>query len=187
MEDIKECAYLHHEFIKDSFLCEFGIEFLQRIYNRLIESDGCFGYVYTDNSKVIGFITGSENMGKFMKALILRDFFVIALKILIRLIVKPFLVKNVIQILFYSKKSSVEDVKAELVSIVVKEDYRGQKIGTFLLNNLINHFRRNGVFKFKVMVDKNNIEANAFYKASGFKLYLTTSMYNKNINLYVYE
>jgi ribosomal protein S18 acetylase RimI-like enzyme len=187
IKDIEECAYLHYVSIKDSFLCEFGTPFFQRLYKRLIESDKCFGYVDIDNSKIVGFIAGSENMDGFMKSLFLKDFFVIVPIVLRRLIARPHLFKNIIQTLSYSKKSNVDDIKAELVSIVVRQDFRGKKLGTFLLNDLINHFKENGITKFKVMVDKNNPTANAFYKASGFKLRFTFNMYNKDVNLYIYE
>lgn len=187
LKDVNECAYLHYESIKDSFLCEFGKLFLQRIYKRLVSSDKCFGYVYLNNSEIVGFITGSENMDGFMKSLLFKDFFVIIPIIFQKLIAKPHLIKNVIQTFSYSKKSNVDNIKAELVSIIVRQDFRGKKLGTFLLNDLINHFKEKGISKFKVMVDKNNLAANAFYKSSGFKLRLTFRMYNKDINLYIYE
>ncbi len=187
LEDVKECAYLHYESIKDSFLCEFGVEFIQKIYRKLIKSDKCFGYVYTNNSDIIGFVTGSVNMEEFMRSLFVKDFFEIAPMVFVRLIIKPYLIKNVIQTLLYSKKSDVENVKAELVSIVVRKDQRGKKIGTLLLDNLIDRFKKTGISKFKVMVDKSNAIANDFYRNSGFKLHSTFSMYNKDINLYVYD
>lgn len=186
-KDSKECAHLHYCSIENSFLSEFGSFFLERLYEGLVKSRNCTGYVYIENSEVLGFIVGSRNMDKFLRNLILRKFFVLAPFVFFRLLTKPYLVKNVFETFFYSGKSTIGNVKAELVSIAVKEDRIGKGIGTTLFNELVNSFRKGNIYEFKVIVGKDIVNANKFYKALGFDFVFTFNMYGKDINLYTYS
>ncbi len=185
--DSKECAYLHYDSIKGSFLCEFGPFFLQKLYEGLAKSKNCTGYVYISNLEVVGFITGSRNMDGFMKGLILKKFLVLIPPVVSRLLNKPYLIRNVLETFLYSTKSDIDNVKAELVSIVVKKGYRGEGIGRKLFNELVSSFREQDISSFKVMVDKGNVSANKFYEALGFGLGPIFNMYGKSINLYTYS
>jgi len=186
-KDAKECAQLHKDSIENAFLCELGISFLEKFYEVLVNSRDCNGYVYIGNLGVIGFITGSRNMNRFFRSLILGNFFALCPIVLSRLVAEPKLIRSVIETFLYLGKSEVGNVKSELVSIVVKKDYRGRGIGRRLLNELVKSFRESDTTQFKVMVDRDNIKANEFYKALGFEFFSTFNMYNKYINLYTYS
>lgn len=186
-KDAKECAQMHKDSIENAFLCELGIFFLEKFYKGLVNSRDCNGFVYISNLEVIGFITGSRNMNRFFRNLVLRNFFALCHIILSRLVAEPKLIRNVIETFLYPGKSEVGNVKAELVSIVVKKDYRGRGIGRRLFNELVKSFRKSDTTQFKVMVDRDNIEASKFYRALGFNFFSTFKMYNKYINLYTYS
>lgn len=187
IKDSSQCAELHYDSINNSFLCEFGLFFLKKLYEGLIESEHCAGYVYTSGDDVLGLIIGSEKMDDFLKKLMLRKSYVFVPIVLLKLITKPWIIRNVIETFFYSSKSDTGNVEAELVSIVVREDCREKGIGGKLFNELITFFREKKVFEFKVMVDKSNENANEFYKALGFKWAFVFRMYGKEINLYTYN
>lgn len=186
-QDLAECAWLHYSHIKNSFLCELGLFFIKKIYEGLIKSEDCVGYVYVDNAEIIGFITGSKNTGKFIRNMIIKNFLIFAPYVGLKIFIRPHLIKKVCETLFYSKKSGVDDVKAELVSIVVKDNQRGRGIGKKLFNELIAFFQENNITKFKVMLGKDNIGANKFYESLGFNFSFTFHLYGQDMNIYTYN
>ena len=187
IKDSKKCAKLHYDYIENSMLSQLGLFFLEQIYEEIARSKYCRGYVYVENDEVAGFIIGSQDMNSFFRSLIIKKIFTLGIPILFRVITNPRLFKNVIETLFYAKKSDIDNVEAELVSIAVHEDYRRQGIARDLFNKLVDFFKQSDIHSFKVMVDKNNPMANKFYIDRGFDYIRTFSMYNKDFNLYKYH
>lgn len=185
-QHLEECAMLHYSSIENSFLCDIGIFFIKKIYEGLIESEDCAGYIYLDNSEIVGFITGSKDMGKFINHIILKNFLVFTVYVGFKIFIKPYLMKNVFEALFSSKKRGIDNTTAELVSIAVKSNQRGNGIGKKLFNELVVFFKENNISKFKVMVGKDNIGANKFYESLGFNFNFTANLYGQDMNIYTY-
>ena len=186
-QNLAECARLHYSSIKNSFLCDIGYFFIKKIYAGIVKSADCAGYIYLDNSEIVGFITGSKNTGKFMRNMILKNFLFFAPYVGLKILIKPHLIKKVFETLFYSKKSGADNTKAELVSIVVMSNQRGKGIGKKLFNELVLFFKANNISKFKVMVGKNNTGANKFYESLGFNFSSTFNLYGQDMNIYTYN
>ncbi len=183
---VNEIARLHFENFKDAFFCELGLNFLRVLYKQIIESPLNVGYVYEENSKVLGFITGSKNTNRFFYEAISKKFYVFILPVLLGIIKSPKIIFKVFQTFFYPEKNRVKE-KAELVSIAVDKEQRGKNIGEKLFHSLLGHFRENKIASFKVVVDKHNIAANNFYQKMGFRHKYDFPIYGKKMNLYTYS
>ena len=85
-------------------------------------------------------------------------------------------IRKIWETLFYTKRKVNESEKsdsatlngAELLSIVVDENARGQKIGKRLVEALEKYFTDNDIHAYKVVTYSKDANANAFYRACGF-------------------
>ena len=59
--------------------------------------------------------------------------------------------------------------EAELLSIAVLKEYRGQGVSKLLINDLITHSKFNGIDKIFLEVKESNIIAKSLYEKFGFK------------------
>lgn len=92
-------------------------------------------------------------------------------------------IKN--EIVGYIAISQVIDT-VDILSIVVKETYKRHKVGTQLLNHILN---LKNVTKIMLEVRKSNINAQNFYEKMGFtKIYTREKYYPDNFeDAYIYE
>jgi ribosomal protein S18 acetylase RimI-like enzyme len=66
--------------------------------------------------------------------------------------------------------SKVDYTTAEIISLVIKKEYRNKKIGTKLFKETFKRLRKKGVKKYYLYVIADNSKAIKFYKKCGFKL-----------------
>lgn len=184
---VKSVAEIHADALQGDFLSILGPKFLQVIYTGMCETKGNFGFVKLDKSRVVGFITGSDDTGKLFKRLIRKRWFRLSTAALPAIMKNPLRLKNVFETFFYTDKAESETEKAELVSIAVLPNQRGKKVGSKLLSALVEQFKRQGVTRFKVTVNRSNKGANRFYQKTGFQYKRKFKIYNKYMNLYSYR
>lgn len=96
-----------------------------------------------------------------------------------------FIAKNGNEIIGYIAISKVIDT-IDILSIVIKENYKRKKIGTLLLEYI---FNLENVSKIMLEVRKSNIIAQKFYEKLGFtKIYTREKYYPDNYeDAYIYE
>jgi ribosomal protein S18 acetylase RimI-like enzyme len=168
---------LHRSGIKTGFLSTTGDVFLRTLYIAISRSP--FSRIYCaiddDSGKTIGFIAGTLSTSAMYRYIILR-YCVVFFILLLPDIFKPSNLMKILETLFYShnKKAPRDEEKgnapcqAELLSIVVDETFRGQKIGKKLVDSLERYFAENGVHEYKVVTYSMDANANIFYQACGF-------------------
>ena len=176
----KHCAdivKLHRSGIKTGFLSTTGDVFLRTLYNAISRSP--FSRIYSaiddDSGKTVGFIAGALSTSAMYRYIILRYCMVFFI-LLLPDIFKTSNLMKILETLFYShnKKESRDEGKgtapcrAELLSIVVDEKFRAQKIGKKLVESLERYFTENGVHDYKVVTYSKDANANTFYQACGF-------------------
>ncbi len=159
-------ARLHKEYIASGFLSSMGTPLLELVYNSMINSDVAFCIVARDDTRVIGFASGTTSMSGFYKQFI-KDNFFRTFVLLIPKVLNPSYMKKILESLFYPIRKKKDMPDAELLSIVVNKDYQGKGISRDLFLELVCEFRKRNVNKFKVVAGNNLLAARKFYEKMG--------------------
>ena len=72
--------------------------------------------------------------------------------------------------------------QADIISFIIKKEFRRKKYGTILFTRFLNHLKTKGVERIFLEVSKKNIPALKFYFCIGFERVGYRQNYYKNIN-----
>lgn len=183
--DALAAARIHYNNFENAFFCELGEKFMQIIYEEIASSDQAFGFVFEDEEGIRGFVTGTYDADNFFSSIYKKRFMDLGISVGKAILRKPLLISKVMQTLFYSKNES--NIKAELISIAVDKKARKKGLGRKLFLSLVDKYKHKNIRGFKLIVDKDNKEANIFYKNIGFVKDKAFEMYGKEINQLIYE
>ena len=179
-EDISKVCELHLNGFENSFFCLLGMDFLRELYVGIYASEDALSYVFEDDDRVLGFVSGAVNPDRFFKKLVIRRFIQFSLIVVKKALLNPKIVVYSLQTLSYPGKVQVP-ADCEVLAIAVDEKNRGKGIGSRLLSQLLKDFKGKTV---KVVVDEDNKAGNNLYVANGFEKKKTFGMYAKKINVY---
>lgn len=180
--DSHRIAEIHREGLEGDFLPSLGIDFLTAFYEGIIGKLGVYGFVYTENKKVVGFVLGTKDSEKFFSQALRANFVKLAFLLLIQLIKNPRIVKNVLETFLYSKKEGAS--KAELVVIVVSNKSQGRGVGKKLVGALEQAFKKDKIKRYKLTVHSDK-KAVGFYEHLGYSRISSFNLYGKM--WFVYE
>ena len=184
-KDAQAVSKIHSETLKIGFLSTFGEDFLKTLYEGIVQSQYGFGYVYVEDSEIVGFVSGTSDSSKLMKDVYRKKLLPLSRIIFRSTLRKPGILNNIIQSIRYPKLA--DHVSAELLSIAVTQEHRKKGVGKELVNALINHFDGLGISKFNVSVDQRLDGADKFYKELGFKNTGKIEIYKRNLDTYSYN
>ncbi|MDD4502773.1 MAG: GNAT family N-acetyltransferase [Clostridia bacterium] len=85
------------------------------------------------------------------------------------------------------KAATVENQRAYLSGLFVKEDYRNKKIATVLIKHLIEQLSVNGYKELSVLVDSENAAACSLYSKLGFEWEKTYKVDEWSFDLLIYR
>jgi ribosomal protein S18 acetylase RimI-like enzyme len=180
-------AELHRRGINTGFLSSLGSGFLKQLYKAIRSCPSGFGYVWQEeDGRVLGFIACAESTGRVYKQALRRRGVMMALPIL-RFLVRPSVIRRMMQTLRYPAEAGEELPPAEVLSIAVDEAARGKGVGKALMEAAFEEFRRRGISRVKVAVGAANEAANKFYLRCGFSLTLRREHHGLPMNIYTIE
>jgi ribosomal protein S18 acetylase RimI-like enzyme len=172
-----DVARLHVKGITTGFLSTTSNSFLRILYRAISRSSYSRVFIALDEAtnRTLGFIACSLDTGKMYRQIIIRYgllFFILLIPRMLSLTT----LEKIIETLFYTKrknnKNKDSEVKssngAELLSIAVDENARGQKIGKKLISALEKYLTDNNIHAYKVVTYSKDDNANVFYRACGF-------------------
>lgn len=178
-------AELHREAIGTGFLSTLGRTFLKQLYKAIPACPSGFGYVWVEpDGRLLGFIACAESTGRLYRQALVRRGVMMAGPLL-RFLLRPSVVKRMIQTLRYPSELGGDLPRAEVLSIVVSANARGKGVGRTLMAAAFQEFLRRGVTKAKVAVGASNEAANAFYRRCEFTLALKREHHGLPMNVYV--
>jgi SAM-dependent methyltransferase/ribosomal protein S18 acetylase RimI-like enzyme len=184
-KDAQAISKIHSEALKIGFLSTFGEDFLKALYEGIVQSEYGFGYVYFEDSEIVGFVSGTLDSSKLMKDIYRKKLLPLSRIIIHSTLRKPRILNNIIQSIRYPKLA--DHVSAELLSIAVTQEHRKKGVGKELVGALITHFDELGISKFSVSVDQRLAGADEFYKELGFKYTGKIEIYNRNQDIFSYN
>lgn len=169
------------------FLPSFGEKFLSILYKGIISSDCGFGYVFLQDSQVVGFVIGNEDTSQIFMQQILNNFFALIFYLVGRVVRKPLIIKSIFETFLYTKRAEKVGEKAELLVIGVDNNFRKMKVGEQLVNGLNRTFTEREILSYKVTVNKTNEVGNSFFERLGFDYRYSFMLYGKEWNLYTFN
>jgi ribosomal protein S18 acetylase RimI-like enzyme len=116
--------------------------------------------------KVVGFVSGTPNIGKFYRNFLKKNF-AVAIAILLQKHIIPQFTRKVIETLFYPLRKKENLPNAELLSIVVIKNYQGEGVSKDLFHKLTEEFKERKINLFKIVVGNNLVGACHFYEKMG--------------------
>lgn len=166
--EIKAVAMLHHECINLGFLSKLGPKFLYYLYLSMQECEETELIIAKDKHGVIGFISGATTLKPVLYNMLRRHLFRVTLSIIPHLLS----ISNVRKLIELASYTSIVDstdkhFEAELLSLAVKEEYRGTGVSQKLFSGLKEQFEEKGHKEFKIIVGEELTAAQKFYKKMG--------------------
>jgi ribosomal protein S18 acetylase RimI-like enzyme len=171
---IKDCflvAQLHKENISKGFLKELGVVPLFFLY-RAIKKCKLSQLIVAkdDNGAVVGFVSIALDLPSLYRFFLIRYGVIVGIFALPKLI-KLSRIKKVLNIFRYGKEKpqkKINNVSAELLSIVVDSDWRGTGVADRLFNQLVKIVKVQTKEKaFKIIVGESLTPAQKFYEKMG--------------------
>jgi L-amino acid N-acyltransferase YncA len=186
-EDCKEAARIRFEVQEMDFLPSLGINFYIEWLKGTCESKWGFGLVCIDSEeRIAGFVCASTHLQKYYRDIILRKGIFLAFWSSVRVLAQPRLLGGLLQYSGDSEKNSLSLVKAEWLTMVVAEKYRGKGLGKKLTTAVIEEYKKSGVEEFLSTVSSDNIISCSIHEKNGFELLGTFELHGRK-NLYKYS
>lgn len=166
-QTLREVAKLHASCIDKGFLSSLGPRFLTVLYRAIDRSDAAVLIVETDNTGVIGFVSGGRGMGPIYRQM-LRDWPKMLLS-LAPVVIRPRKVWGVVEILRRGdgRNINLDTPPWELFSIAVAPASRGSGVAERLYSALCRHLKTQGVSAFCIVVGDALRPAKRFYTRLG--------------------
>lgn len=179
-QHVPDVASLHKRYIDRGFLSDLGNAFLERLYDCMITSDNACCMVAEDAGELHGFISGTYELKMFYKDFLKANLLPVSILLLPRLM-NPSVFRKIFETLIYPSRQN-KMPRAELLSIVVGDKFRGKGIGEILFKSLAAEFRERGVSEFKVVVGSKLPAANRFYLKMGGHPYADIKVHNNEVS-----
>ena len=165
IEDLDEIVCLHEKEFKGGLSELLGENFLFNFYKNLLKNKNCAIFVAKSDNEVIGFIAGSAD-GKYQS---LEMQYKIVKMILIKCVTDLKFILEIIRLIKRKYYYITLRIKAELIAVVVKSEYRRKGAGKELVKKLEDFFIKNKVNFYYVFADDNVSDSMDFYYFSKFK------------------
>lgn len=168
-EKVNDVVDIHLAAFKGFFLTFMGKGFLKQMYKSYVEHDESGIYVASEEGRVVGFLTYSENMSGLYKYMIKHRLIQLAWYSVGAFFRKPKVFMRLVRAFLKPKESERNEKYVELASIGVCPDVKSNGIGSKLIDILKKDtdFKKNKYITLETDVFDNEI-ANRFYKKNGF-------------------
>ena len=165
----RSVAELHAANIDQGFLSSLGVAFLSLMYRAIDEVDESILVVSKSDKQMIGFIAGATSMKPIYRRML--RYWPQLFWALLPSLFSPRRVMRIIEILRYSSNKGTSNgvnlPSAELLSIAVSSEFRGQRFADNLYRELCEHFLMQKLPAFKIVVGSVLLPAHSFYQRMG--------------------
>lgn len=183
-EHVNEAVDIHVAALSEDFLPTLGPRFLRTLYHSILALNIGLGFVAVHNDQVCGFVLATVDSESMFKKVLRSSGHRLACAAIGAVIRQPLLLLRLVETFLYPSKDRRAHTDAELIVIAASQDYRGQGIGTRLVESLDHAFRQLDICNYKVTVHQDKEAANRFYRSLGFQFQYTFTLYQKPWNLY---
>lgn len=178
-KQIPQVAEIHKKVLSSGFIATLPVNFLEKFYCALLESQETFTLVATNNLKVLGFVTCTTAPKNLPKLLLMH----LWKEIIFEILKNPLLFFKFSGSLFYPNFTGKKRI-CEILSIAVIQDARGHGLGTKLVSKAKLEFKRRGFKYFQLSVRDSMKEANNFYQKIGLAKIKSAKFLGDKINFW---
>jgi ribosomal protein S18 acetylase RimI-like enzyme len=195
----RQLANLHIASIHGGILEALGPRFVGSLYYQLSRRGDVLMYVAFRESRPIGFVAGSGNLGRSVRKIGIAGFGALAAAACMNAW-RPSLLRKIVRTGGYfirrtngreagpRAEAASNPARAELLAIAVAKEARGQGVGKSLVTALECEFQNcTNADEYFVSTNREEIESNAFYRASGFTLVGERRHHDLMLNIYKKE
>jgi ribosomal protein S18 acetylase RimI-like enzyme len=163
----RQVAAMHAANIDQGFLSTLGEPFLEQIYRAIDAAPSGVLIVEERDGVVMGFVSGGEGMREVYRQMLRRPL-ALGLSLLPSLF-RPARLRRILEILRYGQGKHGQEAlpQAELLSIAVATEARGQGIADALYRRFVRHCRSRGIGGFRIVVGDALAPAHRFYRRMG--------------------
>lgn len=184
LADIDGIFCLYKRYMFDPYLLTLGDNFVKRYLEKILRNNNSIAFV-AENEELVGFIVGTLDRKKIICCLLFD--FILFITWLKKTIIYPKHFLKILEFLKYPFLTKINNVKAELLFIAVKPEFRNSKIATAMIKRSLNYMQNAGIKHVEVTVMSNNVPANNILKKIGFINKSKINFLNKNMNLYYFD
>ena len=165
--DTRRLAELHATRITEGFLPSLGPAFLDRLYRRIVRSEGSFAYVVADNrdGHVQGYAAATADLGALYREFALRD------GVFAAAVAAPRLARSwrrVLETVRYPAGDGADLPDAEILSVAVEPEAAGHGIGRLVVDAATRRLADRGERAIKVVAGSDNTAALRLYERCGY-------------------
>jgi ribosomal protein S18 acetylase RimI-like enzyme len=164
-EHATDAAALHQATVP-GLLTRLGPAATTAFYAGCARSAWTVGFAALDETRVVGFVLGSEKPDALRSDVLRRNPVGVAFATIIGGLRRPSALVGLGQSVF--SRPSYDAGSAELIYLAVAAEQRGRGIGEALVRRFGDALRERGVSRFELSVDANNADAVRFYERLGF-------------------
>lgn len=171
MEHIDAVVDIHLESFKGFFSSFLGRQFLSLEYSEVVKSPLGVGFVFLEDSSVLGFVCGMTKPGQFFSSFMKKNWLRLGWISLRKIVRRPKIIPKMVRGVFYPSKNPVDPGIAGLFSIAVLPEKSGKGVGKILVETFLSEMRKRGMKEVYLSTDKvENESVNEFYRKLGFTL-----------------
>ena len=183
-QDARQVAALHAAAINTGFISSMPPSFIQCLYQSIADSPHNFGFVYEENTEILGFICCSTDTKRMFREILWQSGFRFVF-LLWRQIFNVSVVKKICNNIFYPNKFKVGLPQAEILSVAVERRAKGKGVGKTLMQMVIAECRKRKILAIKALTDAKNEGSNCYYQKCGFYLVDKVKHHDHYLNIYV--
>jgi hypothetical protein len=196
----QQVADLHLKYLSDSPVVQFGPRFLRQFYYGKLLSAGLIeATIGRDGNQVVAFISYTKDSLDFMQRGVRRWPFYLSWLMLRSLLARPALARDLWTVFRLMRErsqeasSSAEQVRGEVLSLVVAESHRAQvpaggrsRLTVRLFEEVVEFYRGAGLDKFYLLVQPSNRASNIFCASMGCRFEKVMNM-GMPVHRYTYQ
>jgi len=151
-----------------------------------MKSKSSLNYIAEDSEgKIAGYITATYDVSLLTREVFLKKGFFLMLNF-IKQLIHPYLsIKDTFKFYRYQKElKKFSFIKSEFLFIIIKSDFRNEKVAKKLIKHILSKFRKRKIRKAKVSVLADNIQVNRLLEYFDFNLETSFFILDKKINFY---
>jgi RimJ/RimL family protein N-acetyltransferase len=183
--DVPDVARLHHAAMGNSTWGLLGLRFLETLYVSLIDDERFLAFVYEEDSRVCGFIAGSQDTRTMLKATFRRTWPLLAISAFPQAL-SPNILGRLIETTRYTEVSGSQHIPESLFCSFEPE-LRGKRISGHINKVLFDELLARGHSRVKVTTEVDNEGANRQLKSWGFEEKGAFTFYGKPMFLYILD